>query len=190
MLVRECQVHRILEQLHAPQALVRASLARVGELEQQRQVELAGAPGAARSPRARPRRASARHRGRRRGRWRSPAASAWRRRSGRRPSAAARRAARRSPRAPPRRPRSRARMPSACSTSVCPAAGQAHAARQALQQRHAGFGLQRRDLLGDGRLGVGERLGGRREGAVLRDLAQDLADDPTLSISTTYSTYN
>ena len=40
---------------------------------------------------------------------------------------------------------------------------QADAAGVALQQRHARFRLERGDLLGDGRLGVGERLGGAPE---------------------------
>ena len=51
---------------------------------------------------------------------------------------------------------------------------QADAARMALEQRHPGFGLERRDLLGDRRLGVGERLGGGRERAAVGDLLEDL----------------
>ncbi len=51
---------------------------------------------------------------------------------------------------------------------------QADAARMALEQRHPGFGLERRDLLGDGRLGVGERVGGGRERAAVGDLLEDL----------------
>ena len=51
--------------------------------------------------------------------------------------------------------------------------GQADAARMALEQRHAGFGLERGDLLGDRRLRVGERLGGGRERAAVGDLLQD-----------------
>jgi hypothetical protein len=51
--------------------------------------------------------------------------------------------------------------------------GQPHAARGALDQARAGFGLERGDLAGDGGLGERERLGRGGEGAVRGDLAQD-----------------
>src|SRR5207245_9908248 len=54
-----------------------------------------------------------------------------------------------------------------------PRGGQAHAASVALEQLHARLRLQRRDLLRDGRLGVGQRLRGGGERAALGDLAQD-----------------
>jgi hypothetical protein len=44
----------------------------------------------------------------------------------------------------------------------------------ALDELHARLGLQARDLLGHRRLRVGERVGGRRERAAQRHLAQDL----------------
>ena len=52
--------------------------------------------------------------------------------------------------------------------------GQADPARVALEQRHAGFGLERGDLLGDRRLRVGERVGRGRERAAVGDLVEDL----------------
>ena len=55
--------------------------------------------------------------------------------------------------------------------------GQADPARVALEQRHAGFGLERRDLLGDRRLGVGEGGRGGRERPAVGDLLQDLQPD-------------
>jgi hypothetical protein len=51
--------------------------------------------------------------------------------------------------------------------------GQADSARMALEQRHAGFRLERRDLLGDGRLRVGQRLGRAGEGSPVSDLSED-----------------
>ena len=51
--------------------------------------------------------------------------------------------------------------------------GEADAARLALDQLHADLLLEPGDLLRDGGLGVGERLGGGGEGAAQRDLAQD-----------------
>ena len=59
---------------------------------------------------------------------------------------------------------------------------QADAAWMALEQDHAGFGLERRDLLGDGRLGVGELHRRGRQGAPVGDLREDLRR-VTLSIS-------
>ena len=50
--------------------------------------------------------------------------------------------------------------------------GQADAAGVALDQPGPGLALQGGDLLGDGRLAVGERLGGGRERAPQRDLAE------------------
>ena len=52
--------------------------------------------------------------------------------------------------------------------------GEAHAAGGPFEQRHSRAALERRHLLGDGRLGVGERLGGGRQGAEAGDLAEDL----------------
>jgi len=49
----------------------------------------------------------------------------------------------------------------------------AHPAGAALDERGARLALERRDLLGDRRLRVGERLGRRREGALRGDLAED-----------------
>ena len=54
-----------------------------------------------------------------------------------------------------------------------PGGRQRDAARMALEQRHAGFALERGDLLGDRGLGVGQRLGGRRERAAVGDLLQN-----------------
>ena len=48
-----------------------------------------------------------------------------------------------------------------------------HAARQPLDQRHPGLGLERGDLLRDGGLRVGERVGGGGERAAARDLDED-----------------
>ncbi len=59
---------------------------------------------------------------------------------------------------------------------------EAHAAGQPLDQRDPRLGLERRDLLRDGRLRVGQRVGGRREGAAARDLDQD-SQTVQLSIS-------
>ena len=47
--------------------------------------------------------------------------------------------------------------------------GEPDAAAGAVDERGAGLLLERGDLLGDGGLGVGERLGGGGEGAVLGD---------------------
>ena len=52
--------------------------------------------------------------------------------------------------------------------------GQAHALGEALDQLHAGLRLEPCDLLRDGGLRVGERVGGGGEGAAQRHLAQDL----------------
>ena len=59
-----------------------------------------------------------------------------------------------------------------------PGRRQAHAPGMALQQRQPRLRLQRRDLLGDGRLRVGERLGRRRDRAAVGDLPQNLEDEP------------
>ena len=153
------QVHRVLEQLDAAQAGAEP-LADAAELEQQREVELAGA--------------QARHDllrlalgerqldlgVRRRGRWRSPAASASR-------PAVGNEAIRSRP---PRTPAIAASSASAASSRARIAVGvrdqrgagggRAHAAPVALDQRRAGLGLERGDRLRDRRLRVGERLGG------------------------------
>ena len=52
-------------------------------------------------------------------------------------------------------------------------AGEPHAAAVALHDRLADLALERRELLRDGRRREVERVGGRRDGAVLGDLAQD-----------------
>jgi hypothetical protein len=52
--------------------------------------------------------------------------------------------------------------------------GQGHPARVALQQRHPGFGLERGDLLGDRGLRVVERVRRGREGAAPGDLVENL----------------
>ena len=46
------------------------------------------------------------------------------------------------------------------------------AARAALHELRPGLAFERRDLLGDGGLCVGERVGRRGEGALCRDLSQ------------------
>ena len=51
--------------------------------------------------------------------------------------------------------------------------GEAHAAAAAVDERGAGLLLERGDLLGDGGLGVGERLGRGGERAVLGDRLED-----------------
>ena len=61
-------------------------------------------------------------------------------------------------------------------TSTSPAGGQPDAARLALDQLHADLLLEPGDLLRDRGLGVGERLGGRGEGAAQRDLAQHVQE--------------
>ena len=50
--------------------------------------------------------------------------------------------------------------------------GEHDAAGAALEQPHAGFTLERGDLLGDGRGGVGQHVGGAGERAAPRDLPQ------------------
>src|SRR5215218_829617 len=50
---------------------------------------------------------------------------------------------------------------------------QAYAARRALDEARARFGLERRDLAGDRGLGEGEHVGRGGEGTVRGDLAQD-----------------
>ena len=157
MRARQRQVHRVLEQLRARHLLAQQRLA--GELEQQRKIELAGAQprddrlrlalgerqldvgvgGAERGDRKRHQRRAGRREG---GHAQAPAAQAGDRRQ------------RRLGRVQPREdalgvPNER-----------LAGGGQADAARVALQQRQPGFGLERGDLLGDRRLGVGER--GRR----------------------------
>ena len=59
-----------------------------------------------------------------------------------------------------------------CATSARPASVSLHAARAALDELRARLAFERRDLLGDGGLRVGERVGRGGEGAVCRDLAQ------------------
>ena len=57
-----------------------------------------------------------------------------------------------------------------------PGLGEPHAARVAVDEHRAGLALQRRDLLRDRRLRVGERLGRGGERAPRGDLPQDPAD--------------
>ena len=136
-------------------SVVPERLARAVELEQQREVELAGAQarrdllGLALGERQLDLGVGGR------GSSRSRAASASRRRSGRRPSAAGRRAGPAIAASSASAASRRARMPSAWPTQRLPGGRQADAARLALEQRHPGFGLERRDLLGDRRLRVG-----------------------------------
>jgi hypothetical protein len=54
-----------------------------------------------------------------------------------------------------------------------PVVGEAHAARQPVEQVRAGGLLQRRDLTGDGRLCVAQRTRGPGHRAAARDLAED-----------------
>ena len=51
--------------------------------------------------------------------------------------------------------------------------GEPDAARGAVHEPRPGLALEGGDLLADGRLGVGERLGGGGEGAARRDLPED-----------------
>jgi hypothetical protein len=61
--------------------------------------------------------------------------------------------------------------------SVClTGGGEVHALGATFDQLHAGLGLEPGDLLRDGGLGVGERVGGGGEGAAQRHLAQDLEE--------------
>ena len=53
-----------------------------------------------------------------------------------------------------------------------PGLGQDDAARAALEQARAGLALEHRDLLRDGGRRVGEDVGGTRQRAAARDLAQ------------------
>ena len=50
--------------------------------------------------------------------------------------------------------------------------GEPDAARAALHELGPGLAFERGDLLGDGGLGVGERVGRGGEGALCRDLSQ------------------
>ena len=68
---------------------------------------------------------------------------------------------------------SRPRIASVWRTSARPGVGEADAAHAALDERRPGLALERGDLLRDGGLGEGERLGGGGERAALGDLAQD-----------------
>ena len=84
---------------------------------------------------------------------------------------------------PPRRPAiasssasasaSRARIDVGVIDERAPGVGQPHAAAAALDELRAGLALERRDLLGDGRLRVRQALGGGGERALRGDLAQD-----------------
>ena len=62
---------------------------------------------------------------------------------------------------------------SACSTSARPGVREAHAAAAAIHERGARVLLERRDLLRDGGLRIGERVGGGRERTVLRNGLKD-----------------
>ncbi len=55
-----------------------------------------------------------------------------------------------------------------------PRGGRTDAAASAIDQRHAGFALERLDRLRDRRLRVVERVGGGGEGAVRDDLFEDV----------------
>ena len=86
-------------------------------------------------------------------------------------------------RRPPRRPAiasssasasaSRARIALGVAHDRLARVGEPHAARAALDEHGAGLALERGDLLGDGGLREGERVGGGGERAPEGDLAQD-----------------
>ena len=63
-------------------------------------------------------------------------------------------------------------MTSAWRDERAPGLGQPHAARVAVDEHGAGLALERRDLLRDSRLRVGQRLGRGGEGAAQRDLPE------------------
>ena len=167
---RERDVHRVLEQLDAAQPGAEP-LADAAELEQQREVELAGA--------------QARHDLLRLalGEAQLDLGCAARKvaiASGISVAPAVGNEAIRS--RPPRTPAIAASSASAASRRARIAVrvldergaggGRAHAPAVALDQRHARLGLERGDGLRDRRLRVGERLGGRGEGAARGHLAE------------------
>ena len=171
MVGRQRQEHRILEQ-RQPAEVGAERLAGLLELEQQRDVELAGRQargdflGLARGQReldlgvlGAEYRARERHQ----------------RRAGRRE--------RRHPQLPASQPGDRGHLglgrvqpgddPLGVLQQHLAGRREPHPSRQPLEQRDPGLGLQRRDLLRDGRLGVGESVGGRRERTAVGNLDQD-----------------
>ncbi len=170
MLAGECEVEGILEQRHARELVCGRGVA---ELEQQREVDLAGAQarldllglalgerqldlGVARAEACDRERHQRRPRGR----------------EGSHPQATPAQAGDRTER---RLGGLQAREDAlGVSHERLPGRGQGDPARMALQQRHPGFGLERGDLLRDRGLRVVERVCRGREGAAPGDLVEDL----------------
>ena len=171
MLARKREVHRVLEQLHVRHALLQRALE--VEVEQQREIELADAQagddllrfalgererhvGVGGPERRDRQRHQCRSRGRERGHAQAPAAQAG-----------------------DRRQRGLGRVearedPLGVRHERVPGGGQADAAGMALHQRHPDLRLERGNLLGDGGLGVSQRLRGGGE----RPAGGHLAEDP------------
>ena len=174
---------RVLEQSKRAQARARASRRRPGTRRAGRGRTRRRA-GAARSPPARPRRGSARRRGARRGRPRSRAASGWR------PAVGNEAIRSRPPRTAGDRGDLRLGGLELGEDAVGvlgqrgAGGGRADAAPVALDQRDAGLGLERGDRLRDGRLRVGERVGGAPRRSPLAATSRSTLRRCTFSIST------